>query len=158
MRFSIVFLGFLLGVCIGLPASADNEGGLRQKLFEMDKQAALASFDTSQQRACIEAFDSRYQSEYRLNGTLTLNEPLSRIAYDRLFWKGESSVQRGLIFDASVTDRSGSKAGKVICYYAVTDYRLDFQNAYMLPLPMKEAASGGRSTIQASSINLLSKE
>jgi hypothetical protein len=126
-------------LCMGLCASAraDNEGNGRQKFFEMDKAAALSSFNTAHKQDCIDAFNSRYQSQYVLKDALTLDEPLSLAAYDRLFWKGTGSLQRGLIFTASVNDRSGAKAGNLICYYAITDFHLDFQSAYLLPLQLK---------------------
>jgi hypothetical protein len=130
-------LGIFLAAGLCAPAWADTEANVRQKFFEMDKAAALSSFDTAHKQACIDAFHSRYQSQYVLSDALTLDEPLSLAAYDRLFWKGKGSLQRGLIFTASVNDRSGAKAGNLICYYATTDFHLDFQSAYMLPLQMK---------------------
>lgn len=161
-HFSIVYLVILFCtvLCIGSSAWAGNESNLRQKLFEIDKAAALADFDTTQKEACIKAFNVRYQSQYTLSDALTFDEPLSMIAYDRLFWKGKGSLQRGLIFAGSVTDSSGVKAGNLLCYYATTDYRLDFQSAYVLPLQTEEAevASNGNGTVQASLITLSSKE
>lgn len=154
MRFSFVFTGILLGFCS--TAWADNDGGLRQKLFDKDKASALVDFDAVQKQACLKAFDSRYQSQYTLSDVLAFNEPLSLSAYDRLFWKGKGSVQRGLIFTGSVKDRSGVKAGSLVCYYATTDDRLDFQSAYVLPKEVRVASSGNR--VVASLANLSSKE
>lgn len=148
-----------LFACTGLgmasPALA-YEGSLRQKLFEMDKVAALADFDAGQKQACINAFRLRYPSQYTLHDSLAFNESLSLAAYDRLFWKGNGSSQRGLIFTGTVTDPSGAQAGNLLCYYAITDYRLDFQSAYVLPLRSKgaTAASSGKSDIQASLISV----
>lgn len=139
MRLLFLFLATLL--CLGSPVWAAGEVPLRQKLFEADKSAALAGFDAAQKQACVKAFNARYQSQYTLSGALAFDEHMSLIAYDRLFWKGESSVQRGVIFDAAVNDKSGAMAGHVMCYYAITDYRLDFQSAYMLPLHMKDPAA-----------------
>jgi hypothetical protein len=144
---------------MGSSAWAGDETNLRQKLFEMDKVAALVDFDTAQKQACVSAFSSRYQSRYALSGALTLNEPFSLAAYDRLFWKGEGSLRRGLIFVGSVTDHAGDKAGSLLCYYAITDYRLDFQSAYVLPLkPEESAAAGGQGNTRSSLITLSSKE
>lgn len=128
-------LGIFLGVSVCASAWAGNEGDLRQKLFEMDKARALSGFDAAQEQACIRAFGSRYQSRYALSGALAFDESLSLSAYDRLFWKGQGNLRRGVIFTASVSDSSGAKAGNLICYYATTDFRLDFQSAYVLPLP-----------------------
>jgi hypothetical protein len=146
------FFALLASVSIvpAIPSAwADNESNVRQKFFEMDKAAALSSFDTTHQQACIDAFNSRYQSQYVLSDALVFDEPLSQVAYDRLFWKGKGNLNRGLIFTASVNDRSGAKAGNLICYYAITDFRLDFQSAYMLPLQMKRmnVASSGEGNI-----------
>lgn len=129
--FSIYLISSCIGLCIGLPAWADNDSNLRQKLFEMDKAAAIADFDAMQKQACINAFTARYQSRYSLNGDLTFNEPLSLEAYDRLFWKGKGNLRRGLLFTGYVTDKSQAKSGNLICYYAMTDNRLDFQSAYI---------------------------
>jgi hypothetical protein len=161
MRFSIVYhqILFCAGLCIGSPAWADNESNFRQKLFEMDKVAALADFDTTQKQACLKAFNLRYQSQYTLSGALTFDEPLSLGTYDRLFWKGEGSLHRGLIFTGSVTDRSGAKAGNLICYYATTNDRLDFQSAYVLPLKTKgKVVASNENSNQASLIIPSSKE
>lgn len=138
MRFSF---GFLLcaGLCIGSPAWADNESDVRQKHFERDKAAALAGFDAVQKRACVKAFNARYESQYILSDALTFNEPLSLAAYDRLFWKGSGEARRGLVFTGAVVDKSGAKAGNLLCYYSTTDDRLDFQSAYVVPLLVKAA-------------------
>lgn len=116
---------------------ADNQSNLRQQLFEMDKGAALANFDSTQKQSCIKEFNSRYGAEYTLNDALAFNEPLSLAAYDKLFWKGGGSSQRGLLFTAAVS-KSGVKAGDLVCYYAMTDYHMDFQNAYVMPLQIEE--------------------
>lgn len=138
----------------GAAAWAADEGSLRQKLFEMDKAAALAGFDAMQKQACLKALHSRYQSRYTLSDALAFNEPLSLGAYDRLFWKGQGNVHRGLIFTGSVTDPSGARAGSVVCYYATTDDRLDFQSAYVMPREVT-VASSGHGMVQAL---LISKE
>ena len=151
---------FCAGLCIGSPALANNENHLRQKLFEADKVAALADFDTTQKQACIKAFNTRYQSQYTLSSALNFDESLSLDAYDRLFWKGDGSLQRGLIFTGSVTDKSGLKAGNLICYYAITDYRLNFQSAYVLPVKTKDAAIAPKekAAVRTSLMTLSSKE
>lgn len=140
-------------LCLAYPAFAGSEPVLRQQLFESDKAAALAGFDAAQKQACLKAFDSRYQSHYTLIGALAFDEPLSQGVYDRLFWKGEGSLHRGLAFTGFVTDSAGAKAGKLVCYYATTDYRLDFQGAYLLPLPAQ-----GMADAAAPSLTLSSKE
>lgn len=141
------------------PALAETESDLRQKLFETDKVAALADFNPVQKQACLKALDTRYQSHYRLSGALAFDERLSMAAYDRLFWKGDGNLQRGLIFTGAVEDQSGAKAGNVLCYYATTDYRLDFQSAYVLPLRAKNAdmASNAPEYLQAALISPANK-
>ncbi len=161
-RFPTIYLQifFCIILCIGAPARADNQHDLRQKIFEMDKAAALADFDAAQKQACVQALNARYPSQYALSETLALNEAFSQAAYDRLFWKGEGNLQRGLLFTGSVTDQSGSKAGNLVCYYAITDYRLEFQSAYVLPLQAAKAkaASGVNEDVPSSSITLASRE
>ncbi len=138
-------LAFCTALCLSAPAWADSESDMRQKLFEMDKVSAIAGFDANQQHACLQAFNARYASRYRVKDALAFNEPLSQGAYDRLFWKGEGSVHRGLIFTGVATDTAGVKAGNVVCYYATTDDHLDFQSAYMLPgKEMTVAANGAQ--------------
>jgi hypothetical protein len=129
---------FCTGLCIGLPAWAYNEHNVRQ-FFEMDKAKAHADFDRTQEQACLKAFTLRYHSQYTLNSALTFDERLSQIAYDQLYWKGEGTFHRGLIFTGSVTDWSGGRPGTLVCYYATTDSRLDFQSAYVMPIQTTEA-------------------
>ena len=128
---------FCAALCASAPANAESDGGVRQKLFEMDKAYALSGFNATQKQACTNAFTSRYQSQYTISNELAFNEQLSLEAYDRLFWKGKGELQRGLLFTASVNDSAGVKAGSLICYYAVTDNHLDFQSAYVLPVQIK---------------------
>ena len=141
MRLFALPLGIITGLCISTAAWADNENNLRQKLYEIDKHTALTEFNDTQKQACLKAFTQRYQSQYNLQGELAFNEPLSMGTYDRLFWNGNGSLHRGLIFAGSVTNHSGDKAGSLVCYYAITDYRLDFQSAYVLPLNVSEKAA-----------------
>ena len=157
MRISIVYLA-LASLCLCSPALADNESSSHQQYFEKDKDAALAHFDKTQEQACVNAFNSRYKSKYTLNTALAFDEPLSRGAYDQLFWKGQGSFHRGLIFTGSVSDWSGNKPGNLICYYAITDSRLDFQNAYIVPVQKKEGGAPLVSMIQSSLITLSSRE
>jgi hypothetical protein len=160
IAFIISAFFWVAALCISTPVLATNESTLQHKLFEIDKAAALAEFDTTQKQACLKAFNARYHSQYTFNDTLTFNESMSLGAYDRLYWKGKGNFQRGLIFTGSVTDPSGAKSGNLICYYATTDDRLDFQSAYVLPLQTTKAAvaSNGNSNTQASLITLSSKE
>lgn len=142
MPFSSRYLAVVFGLslCAALPSwAASDESQRRQTLFEMDKTAALADFDSAQQQACLQAFRSRYSAHYTPSGALAFNEALSLIGYDRLFWKGERSSHRGLIFTGMVRDEAGTEAGHVLCYYAITDYRLAFQSAYMLPKRLDDA-------------------
>ncbi len=156
MRFSATLL--CAALCLSAPAFAD-ETNARQKLFDMDKDTALSSFDATQQQACLKAFNTRYKAEYTIDGTLAFDEPLSKVVYDRLFWKGQGNFQRGLIFAATVNDRTGSKAGNLMCYYSTTDSRLDFQSAYVLPVQMKQASdTPAGNMIHASLVTLSSKE
>ena len=100
----------------------------------------------------MKAFDQRYQAKYILTSPLAFDESMSQITYDLIFWKGEGSLHRGLVFSASVKNQSGADAGNMICYYATTDDKLDFQSAYLLPLPIRQNAtiSSDKNTIQAS--------
>lgn len=139
LNLQIIICTILCIVSVSTIAWADNESSLRQQLFEMDKASALANFDKEQKQACIKAFNSRYESQYNLRDNLAFNEPMSLVAYDKLFWKGGGNLQRGLLFTAAVNDKAGAKAGNLICYYAIIDSRLDFQSAYMLPSQNKEA-------------------
>lgn len=155
-RFSL-----LTGFCIVLAsASAGWAQNVREKLFEQDKAAALADFNATQEKACVKELNRRYQSRYSLNDALSFNEPFSLAAYDNLFWKGKGGVQRGLIFTAPVADRAGGTGGKLICYYAMTDNRLDFQSAYVLPIQQDPAQTALREKALAPSrsITLASKQ
>lgn len=143
----VIICTILCILCFSTAVWADNQANLRQKLFEADKVAALASFDNAQKQSCIKAFNSRYGAKYSLSDKLAFNEPLSLAAYDTLFWKGGGSSPRGLLFTAAVNDRSGGKAGNLICYYSMTDSRMDFQSAYVLPLQIEE-------TVVASNLNV----
>jgi hypothetical protein len=149
---------FCASLCAPAPASADNDGGVRQKLFEMDKASALSGFNAAQKQACTNAFASRYQSQYTISDALKFNEQLSLAAYDRLFWKGKGSLQRGLLFTASVNDSSGAKAGSLVCYYAVTDNHLDFQSAYVLPVQIKTSEIASNVSANPASTDFLRKE
>ncbi len=161
LNLQVIICTILCIICISSVSWAGNQSNLRQQLFEMDKAAALTNFDSAQKKSCIEAFNSRYGSKYALNDSLSFNEQLSLDTYDKLFWKGDGNLQRGLLFTASVTDKSGDEAGNLICYYAMTDYRMDFQNAYVMPLQMEEtvvASNANTNNIQKSLNNFSSKE
>lgn len=130
----IVAIFFCLSFCIVTPSWAD----MRQELYKMDKNLAITGFNQAQKRACIKAFHARYPSQYTLNGDLAFDEPLTLATYDTLFWKGRGSFPRGLLFTAPVTDESGSQSGNLVCYYATTESRLDFQSAYVIPMRTEE--------------------
>lgn len=132
---------FCAGLSIGSSVWAANETDLRQQLFQADKDTALTDFSKTKKHACIKAFTARYHSQYTISEALAFNEGLSRSAYDRLFWKGNGGLQRGLIFTAAVNDKSGTKAGNLVCYYATTNARLDFQSAYVMPLQAQMASN-----------------
>lgn len=157
----VIICTILCIICFSTAVWADNQTNLRQKLFETDKTAALANFDSAQKQSCVKAFNSRYQSEYTLSNELAFNELLSLAAYDTLFWKGGGSSQRGLLFTAAVNNKSGVKAGNLVCYYAMTDHHMDFQSAYVMPLPTEKsvvASSANANNIHPSLINYSSKE
>ncbi len=161
LNLQVIICTILCIICISSVSWAGNQSNLRQQLFEMDKAAALANFDNTQKKSCIKAFNSRYQSEYTLSNELAFNEQLSLDTYDKLFWKGDGSSQRGLLFTAAVDDKSGVKAGNLVCYYAMTDYHMDFQNAYVMPLQMEEtvvASNANTNNIQKYLNNFSSKE
>ena len=123
----------------------------------MDKDAALANFDKTQEQACVNAFNLRYKSQYTLNSALAFDEQLSRDSYDKLFWKGQGNFHRGLIFTGAVTDWSGGKPGNLICYYATTDSRLDFQSAYVMPIKKKSDEAPLISMLHSSLMTIASK-
>lgn len=141
---ALITLINILFLSTGSSAWAGNEANQRRMLFEADKSNALATFDASHQQACLTAFRARYESKYSFGDALAFNEAWSQAAYDTLFWKGNGDAPRGVIFTGAITDAAGAEAGRLACYYAMTDGRLDFQSAYVLPAQPGEAKTASR--------------
>ena len=133
------FIPFVIFAFVSLPACADTPSSVRQKFYEIDKAAALGEFGDTEKSACLQAFQGRYQQRVQRDGDLAFSDRVSETIYDRLFWNGDSSLRRGVAFTAPVS--SGERHGTLICTYAITDHRLAFQNAFVLPIDSSQIAS-----------------